>query len=347
MHDATETAQTEGDGPEGSDKPPHDAISRKQQLQQPQLSQNVPQPQPLRARTSSTGTKSVGGRSSFSIHRDKTATSTHPSNSHQSIPLPPPEAGALPKEPGHTKASLGSLVVQTAAQKNLVAHGSETPSLIDSPSGSESESWGNSTTSTRPPSRVASRAPSMSREKSGAEAVSSSKPLATATKKEPESASTPVAVTAVLEKPKAADVPPVTQPKSPSRPPSVHSDSGRGFTLKDLLSNGPKLNRKSSARSTASSKKSDSDGERRSTAGDSVASLSKKYGTCERVAIGKGATSVVRLAHKWDNEEEKLYAVKVRQVVVTDKSPIVHDLFASRNSGNVARTRPRKSMSRS
>jgi protein-serine/threonine kinase len=37
----------------------------------------------------------------------------------------------------------------------------------------------------------------------------------------------------------------------------------------------------------------------------------QKYGTCERVAIGKGATSVVRLAHKWDRSEEKLYAVKV------------------------------------
>jgi hypothetical protein len=30
------------------------------------------------------------------------------------------------------------------------------------------------------------------------------------------------------------------------------------------------------------------------------------------VAIGKGATSVVRLAHKWDRSEEKLYAIKVR-----------------------------------
>ena len=78
------------------------------------------------------------------------------------------------------------------------------------------------------------------------------------------------------------------------------------------MASGPKLNRKSSARSTASSRKSDSDGERRSTAGDSTTSLSKKYGVCERVAIGKGATSVVRLAHKWDRSEEKLYAVKVR-----------------------------------
>ncbi|KAJ7053115.1 hypothetical protein C8F01DRAFT_1261021 [Mycena amicta] len=28
------------------------------------------------------------------------------------------------------------------------------------------------------------------------------------------------------------------------------------------------------------------------------------------VAIGKGSTSVIRLAHKWDRNEEKLYAVK-------------------------------------
>ncbi|KZV95626.1 Pkinase-domain-containing protein, partial [Exidia glandulosa HHB12029] len=42
----------------------------------------------------------------------------------------------------------------------------------------------------------------------------------------------------------------------------------------------------------------------------STASLLKKYGVCGRVAIGKGATSVVRLAHKWDRSEEKLYAVK-------------------------------------
>jgi serine/threonine protein kinase len=31
---------------------------------------------------------------------------------------------------------------------------------------------------------------------------------------------------------------------------------------------------------------------------------------CDRAAIGKGATAVVRLAHKWDRREEKLYAVK-------------------------------------
>lgn len=41
-----------------------------------------------------------------------------------------------------------------------------------------------------------------------------------------------------------------------------------------------------------------------------TASLLKKYGVCEKAAIGKGATAVVRLAHKWDRSTEKLYAVK-------------------------------------
>ncbi|KAL9936050.1 hypothetical protein V8E36_004892 [Tilletia maclaganii] len=40
------------------------------------------------------------------------------------------------------------------------------------------------------------------------------------------------------------------------------------------------------------------------------ASLLKKYGVCEKAAIGKGATAVVRLAHKWDRSTERLYAVK-------------------------------------
>jgi protein-serine/threonine kinase len=107
-------------------------------------------------------------------------------------------------------------------------------------------------------------------------------------------------------------------PASRSKPASVHSDKSDGghkFTLKDLLGNAPKLNRKSSQRST-SSKRSDSEGgevvKARSNAGDSAVSLTQKYGVCQRIAIGKGATSVVRLAHKWDRSEEKLYAVKVR-----------------------------------
>jgi len=113
---------------------------------------------------------------------------------------------------------------------------------------------------------------------------------------------------------RAPSVPATPVEASPAlrpKPPSVHSTEGGGhrFNLKDLLGSAPKLSRKSSARSSASSKKSDSEGGAKSTGGESTGLL-KKYGTCERVAIGKGATSVVRLAHKWDRSEEKLYAVK-------------------------------------
>ena len=45
-------------------------------------------------------------------------------------------------------------------------------------------------------------------------------------------------------------------------------------------------------------------------ASNASTSLLQKYGVCEKVAIGKGATAVVRLAHKWDRSTEKLYAVK-------------------------------------
>lgn len=103
-------------------------------------------------------------------------------------------------------------------------------------------------------------------------------------------------------------------PAVPSRKSSFHSDKGEGlshrFNLKDLLANGPKLNR----RSSTSSRRSDSDageGKAKSIAGESTVSMTQKYGVCQKVAIGKGATSVVRLAHKWDRSEEKLYAVKV------------------------------------
>ncbi|QRW14573.1 Serine/threonine-protein kinase [Ceratobasidium sp. AG-Ba] len=98
-----------------------------------------------------------------------------------------------------------------------------------------------------------------------------------------------------------------------SRPPSVsgQSDSHK-FNLKDLLASTPKpaVSRKSS---TGGSRKSDGGSEYGG--GKSVTSVAsngqlKHYGICERVAIGKGATSIVKLAHKWDRTEEKLYAVK-------------------------------------
>jgi len=95
----------------------------------------------------------------------------------------------------------------------------------------------------------------------------------------------------------------------PSRPPSAAGSVGEGrFNLRDLLG-APKLSRKGSA-SSKKSEKSGSGGKAGSTAGESK--FSKKYGVCGKLAIGKGATSVVRLAHKWDRTEEKLYAVKVQ-----------------------------------
>lgn len=159
-----------------------------------------------------------------------------------------------------------------------------TDSLDTPPSPSE---CGSSRPSTRPPSQTPSRAPSVSAGVCGGKL-------------------------AVPEPQSKAKPPPSPQPNARPRAPSnAHSDSGQKFALKDLISSAPKLSRKSSARSTGSSKKSDSDGERRSVTGDSTASLAQKYGVCQKVAIGKGATSVVRLAHKWDRTEEKLYAVKV------------------------------------
>jgi len=122
---------------------------------------------------------------------------------------------------------------------------------------------------------------------------------------------------------KKAPTPPSMTPTTSTskKTPSVHSESGgHKFTLKDLLGSAPKV-RRNSQRSigSRSSRKSDSDagsdngksgGKAKSTGGDSATSLSKKYGVCQKVAIGKGATSVVKLAHKWDRSEEKLYAIK-------------------------------------
>lgn len=306
--DSSETTQAEGEGPDGSDKPPHEDTRQR---------------------------KKSSRRSSFILRFQALSASQNGDNRSpapapivakaSSVPLPPPEAGAFPKEPGFTKGSLGQLVMQQQVEAS-VAHksghginhteGSETPSSMESPPESDTDSWPASTPSSRPASRTNSRAPSMSQGKSGFEAGKRSRQSSFSEKKS-DSASTPNANKTPVQQHAVSpseSIPSTIRPKTPSRPPSVHSDSGgQKFTLKDLLANGPKLNRRSSARSTASSRKSDSDGDRRSTAGDSATSLSKKYGVCERVAIGKGATSVVRLAHKWDRSEEKLYAVKVRR----------------------------------
>jgi protein-serine/threonine kinase len=103
--------------------------------------------------------------------------------------------------------------------------------------------------------------------------------------------------------------------RSPSRGPGGKAPSVNGegtkFKLSDLLGSGPKMARKPSA--AGSAKGSEKGSTRGSEKGDnaSTASLFKKYGVCEKAAIGRGATAVVKLAHKWDRSEEKLYAVKV------------------------------------
>ncbi|KAJ7474295.1 Pkinase-domain-containing protein [Mycena latifolia] len=143
------------------------------------------------------------------------------------------------------------------------------------------------------------------------------------------SSSTPTPAAVKRAASASAPTTPAIPARAPSRAASVASESSHTshkFTLKDLLASGPKLSRRSSARS-ASSRDSGSEASHqshshpssyskppksaRSTGGDSAASLTKKYGVCQKVAIGKGATSVVRLAHKWDRSDgEKLYAVK-------------------------------------
>lgn len=106
-------------------------------------------------------------------------------------------------------------------------------------------------------------------------------------------------------------MPPDIPPQHPRPPSTAGSHTDGRFSLKDLL-NGPKLTRRNSAssrKSVSSRPPSESGKAGGSSAGESA--LESKYGIYGKMAIGKGATSVVRLAHKWDRTEEKLYAVKV------------------------------------
>jgi protein-serine/threonine kinase len=258
---SSDTTQTDGEGPDGSDKPPQSGIVK--------------------------------------------------SSDRQAVPLPPPEAFAHPKEPSFASRGLDKLVFPQSPNHQAPPPGSiskqqsggsssKTPSVTSSPTISDSEgAW--SVPSTRPPSQAPSRHPSVSKGVSGSVNVQPATPTGVASPKAPSISGS---------KSTAGEV--ITRPPS-GRAPSVTSDAGHKFTLKDLLGSGPKLSRKSSARSNASSKKSDSEGGGggpKSVGGESTMSLSQKYGVCQKVAIGKGATSVVRLAHKWDRTQEKLYAIK-------------------------------------
>jgi protein-serine/threonine kinase len=298
---ASTDAAPADDGPEGSDKPPHRDTNKYTKSSQ---------------RRSSNGMQLASANVAPSAMPVQPPT---PTTSPGHVPLPPPDSHSYPKKPGPTRRDLQQLeqleklnlnggVPQMMNKKaSSSTTGSITPSTSESPSASESESW--SLPSTQPPSR----APSFSRTRAGGKASpdnSERQPLerspSRTSVKSKASSKTPTVERKISPTPSRES----TKEGRPKGPPSVHSDSGQKFTLKDLLG-APKLVRRSSARSTGSSKKSGGSDGGRSVAGDSTASLLKKYGVCEKVAIGKGATSVVRLAHKWDRSEEKLYAVKV------------------------------------
>ncbi|KAG6329622.1 hypothetical protein ID866_9466 [Astraeus odoratus] len=227
-------------------------------------------------------------------------------------PSPPPTAVTVRAKAPPLDMNLDRLVAMPPIrQRDYAAQppvpGSETPSATDdSPSPSESESW--SVPSTRPPSQAPSRAPSMSAGVSGNRvALPPQQPHPPSPSPSPASAANQN-----HSRSRAPSAP--SSPHPPSTPnrarASSNAQSDSRFSLSALISSAPKLNRKHSVRSTGSSRKSDSDGERKSVTGESAVSLTQKYGVCQKVAIGRGATSVVRLAHKWDRTEEKLYAVK-------------------------------------
>ena len=285
LDSSQETAQNEGEG-DSPDKPPRSNIS-KQQHSTLNVSHLITIP---------------GSSSDITVNGFATITPT-------SFPLPPPDTLISgDKQPGYTRGALQLAIPLSVASSSDQHQQKYCKQQLSSqaPSGSSSPTEASPTDSywedgshppSRPSSQPASRAGSMSAGVSGGKIV----------------APPPVHMPAWRER-RGSKGKPEVPPSTPARKTSsVHSDKGDGpshkFNLKDLLANGPKLNRKSSQRSTSSSDAGD--GKARSTAGDSAVSLTQKYGVCQKVAIGKGATSVVRLAHKWDRKEEKLYAIKV------------------------------------
>jgi len=341
--DASEQ-QPEG---ESADKPPHERQQRQQQQQKPPVvAHDYAKPLSLSAlppnivsneHVTSTGALTPGSITDVSH-----------------VPLPPKDSAHLTvaeKSPGLTRGSLQTLLAQdnmhqqltSVATSTVSSSGGGTFSTPSSPTLSDSE-WGGSAPSTRPPSRAPSRTPSVSAGHAGNKLTAAVAKL-----------SSPKPPSTTMAPPPA---PIIAQPTSPTPPPikraaskaaSVHSQDGdkHKFNLKDLLGTGPKLSRKSSQKSNVSSKKSDY-GDNKSNAGDSTTSFSAKYGVCAKVAVGKGATSVVRLAHKWDRSEEKLYAVKVRlfPCLLLLGEYEVFTPHVCRSSGRGARTRRRKSTSR-
>lgn len=234
-----------------------------------------------------------------------TAVNGAPISNGTNFPLPPADSLLMgDKQPGLTRGALQKLSTvglstsssSSDQQKQRPCPGPHSPNSLSPVPTSPTDSAPPSRGPSRPPSQPASRAPSMSAGTSGGKVI------------------IPPEHNGRERRGSQANDFPFMIPTS-RKPPSVHSDKSDGghkFTLKDLLANGPKLNRKSSQRSTSSRvSDSDTEGRPRSANGESTTSMSQKYGVCQKLAIGKGATSVVRLAHKWDRSEEKLYAIKV------------------------------------
>ncbi|KAF4623862.1 hypothetical protein D9613_001457 [Agrocybe pediades] len=309
IHESSADSQTTTEEGDGGETPAHADISN-------QMQNNL----------------HISPQTTLSATTTGASTLVHSPNSY---PLPPPDSHlAGVKQPGYTRDSLQKLnsvplsnVSTSSSDKQQKKKHPSTPSPIHTPSPSATSPtdsyWEGASAPpsappsrgpSRPPSQPTSRAPSMSAGVSGGKIVPPSIVLPTV----PQSAGLPGGGRERRAS-RASDYNVPTTPGRASKPASVHSDKGDGgsshkFNLKDLLASGPKLNRKSSQRST-SSRRSDSDagegnGRAKSTAGDSAVSLTQKCGVCQKVAIGKGATSVVRLAHKWDRTEEKLYAIK-------------------------------------
>ncbi|KAI0248072.1 kinase-like domain-containing protein [Lactifluus subvellereus] len=292
--DAPDTASSEGDGQDSSEPPNGD---RKQPVATPRSLKTAHHNDLITPTTTDTSHQKDSEQRPFA---NGNANHTQQGPSTSISPASPDhsthfrESGNVASHRGLEPLVLPQPSIQVQASCSTATSTSSSPT--SSPTPSESNPW--SPPPSQPPSQAPSRAASMSGTKPDLSSLLASPVLG---------------LTKVSKKERPAPVTPVEQsPALRSKgPPSVHStDGGTKFNLKDLLGSAPKLTRKSSARSSASSRKSDSEGGPKSTGGESTGSFLQKYGTCERVAIGRGATSVVRLAHKWDRSEEKLYAVK-------------------------------------
>ena len=104
MVDTAETAQAEGEGPDGSDKPPHGDLRASRPS-------TTTRPPPSPASPRSNGTKQQRPKKAAPL---STGGTTNGVNGHH-IPLPPPDAHSYQKAPGHTRKDLEELALRVRA----------------------------------------------------------------------------------------------------------------------------------------------------------------------------------------------------------------------------------------